>query len=169
MLATMLFAQGTPFLLAGDEFGNSQDGCENAWDQDNPVGWVDWAGLESDPEFTAQVRELIALRRRLPLLRRPDYVHDPEEVDWLGPDGGRMQAAEWREARAMTMLLGEGAGTGPRLAVLVNGAGRATAFDLPPGEWRLAFCSAELEGVNGGSDVTLPAQSIALLETTSSS
>jgi glycogen operon protein len=75
MLATLLFSQGTPMLLAGDEFGNGQGGNNNAYAQDNETGWLDWGGLESDPEFAVKVRELVQLRRRLPLLRQARYVH----------------------------------------------------------------------------------------------
>ncbi len=41
---TMLFmSQGTPMIFGGDEFGNSQDGNNNPYCQDNPTGWVDWS------------------------------------------------------------------------------------------------------------------------------
>ena len=50
MLATLLFSQGTPMLLAGDEFGNSQGGNNNAYAQDNETGWLDWSvALEKIP------------------------------------------------------------------------------------------------------------------------
>ena len=62
-------------LLAGDEFGNSQGGNNNAYAQDNETGWLDWSGLADDPEFVQRVRELIHLRREWPLLRLPEYVH----------------------------------------------------------------------------------------------
>src|SRR5690606_26904855 len=42
MLATLLLSQGTPMLLAGDEFGHSQGGNNNAYCQDNPITWIDW-------------------------------------------------------------------------------------------------------------------------------
>ena len=48
MLATMLLAQGTPMLNAGDEIGNSQQGNNNAYCQDNPTGWIDWQHADRD-------------------------------------------------------------------------------------------------------------------------
>ncbi len=44
LLATLLLSQGTPMLLAGDEFGRTQQGNNNAYCQDNEISWVDWAG-----------------------------------------------------------------------------------------------------------------------------
>lgn len=164
LLATLLFAQGSPLLLAGDEFGNSQDGNQNAYDQDNPIGWVDWRGLDEDPGFTDQVRELIALRRRLPLLRRAEYVHETGEIDWLRPGGSRKQANDWHELRAKMLLLGETGSSSASLAILVNGEEDLTEFRPPDGEWLLAFSSAGAPpgAVNG--PVMLPAFSLALLE-----
>ena len=51
MLATLLLAQGTPMLLAGDEIGHSQHGNNNAYCQDNAIGWLDWA--QADAELIA--------------------------------------------------------------------------------------------------------------------
>src|SRR6185295_3941204 len=45
MLSCLLLAQGVPLVLAGDEVANSQGGNNNAYCQDNPIGWVDWSGL----------------------------------------------------------------------------------------------------------------------------
>ena len=48
LLATLLFSQGTPMLLAGDEFGRTQHGNNNAYCQDNEISWVDWDGIDDD-------------------------------------------------------------------------------------------------------------------------
>jgi glycogen operon protein len=61
LLATLLLAQGTPMLLAGDEFGHSQQGNNNAWNQDNALGWLDWP--RADDALTTFVARLLALRR----------------------------------------------------------------------------------------------------------
>ncbi|MDA0705372.1 MAG: glycogen debranching protein GlgX [Proteobacteria bacterium] len=59
LIATLLLSQGTPLLLAGDEFGNSQHGNNNAYAQDNATGWLDWEPMNRDPDFTEQVRALV--------------------------------------------------------------------------------------------------------------
>ena len=67
MLATLLLSQGTPMLLAGDEFGRTQQGNNNAYCQDNEISWLDWAGIgERGRAPHAFVRQLIALRHAVP-------------------------------------------------------------------------------------------------------
>ena len=75
MLASLMLSQGTPMLLAGDEFGNSQRGNNNAYAQDNDIGWIDWSDIEKDPGFVDSVRMLVWLRRNHALLRHDDYRH----------------------------------------------------------------------------------------------
>lgn len=68
-IASVVLAQGVPLIFAGDEFGNSQNGNNNAYCQDNRVGWVNWKQLEKNREFFVYVRELLALRRIHPCMR----------------------------------------------------------------------------------------------------
>ena len=71
LLASLLLAQGVPLILAGDEVGNSQDGNNNAYCQDNEIGWVDWSGLGSNGEdMTAFIGQLTQLRRQFPAIAR---------------------------------------------------------------------------------------------------
>jgi glycogen operon protein len=70
LLATLLLSQGVPMLLAGDEFLRTQQGNNNAWCQDNEIGWVDWSLAAANADFLRFVREMIALRKRHPALRR---------------------------------------------------------------------------------------------------
>ena len=70
MLATLLLSQGTPMLLAGDEFGRTQQGNNNAYCQDNEISWVDWEHDERGEALTRFTEKLTDLRRRYPVLRR---------------------------------------------------------------------------------------------------
>src|SRR5690606_24403511 len=75
-MATLLFSQGTPMILMGDEIGHSQDGNNNAYCQDNPMTWLKWEGIsERDAAFHDFVRGLVAIRRRFPLLRGRNFLH----------------------------------------------------------------------------------------------
>ncbi|MGI9420236.1 MAG: glycogen debranching protein GlgX [Geminicoccaceae bacterium] len=123
MLATVLLSQGTPMLLAGDEFGNSQDGNNNAYCQDNDVGWIDWGWLAYPPEGEldgdspnelAFVRKLIAFRAGHPVLRRQRFLHGRKassagfkDVTWLSPDGKERAENDWTDgwARSIGLLL----------------------------------------------------------------
>ncbi|NEL41971.1 MAG: glycogen debranching enzyme GlgX, partial [Xanthomonas perforans] len=75
LLATLLLSQGTPMLLAGDEFGHSQNGNNNAYCQDNELTWIDWtaATKAAAADQAAFVRRLIRIRQRYPLLHRARF------------------------------------------------------------------------------------------------
>ena len=64
----LLFSQGVPMIYAGDEFGNSQDGNNNAYCQDNETGWVDWKALKKNEDLQQFVKEAIAFRKAHPIL-----------------------------------------------------------------------------------------------------
>ncbi len=68
--AILLVSIGIPMLLAGDEFGNSQYGNNNAYCQDNVISWLDWSRLEKNRDIYEFFREMIALRKRHPMLQR---------------------------------------------------------------------------------------------------
>ncbi len=69
-MAMLLLAQGTPMILAGDEFGNTQMGNNNPYCQDNEITWIDWNSARRGSELLAFVKDLIALRRAYPVLRQ---------------------------------------------------------------------------------------------------
>lgn len=58
----LMTSQGTPMIYAGDEFGNSQKGNNNAWCQDNKTGWVDWRAAARNQEFAEFVRGAVRFR-----------------------------------------------------------------------------------------------------------
>lgn len=66
-LSFLFMAQGTPLLMAGDEFGNSQFGNNNCYCQDNETGWVDWRGLAKNADIYEYVKNMIAFRRAHPM------------------------------------------------------------------------------------------------------
>jgi isoamylase len=76
----LLLSQGTPLILAGDEFGNSQRGNNNAYCQDNSVSWLDWRDLEKNQGLYSFVRKMIAFRKAHPVFHLPE---EPKNVDYL--------------------------------------------------------------------------------------
>lgn len=159
MLTTLLISHGVPLLLAGDEFGHSQGGNNNAYAQDNETSWLDWSMLDTDPDFLKRVRELVRLRRTEPLLRPERYVHGTEDIAWRSPGGEEMSMDDWRRARAFCLVLGDG-----ELLVLINGAVTGADFDLPDSgvDYQLASTSADRLDL-GARTASLPARSIAVL------
>ena len=169
LLATLLLSQGTPLLLAGDEFGNSQQGNNNAYAQDNATGWLDWEQLKSDPEFTGRVRELVQLRRSTALLRLPHYVHEGHgnvAIAWYRPDGERKSAHDWPHSRTFALLLSDPGQQPAAVAICINGLDERRAFRLPHAaagcKWQLAWCSVD-HAVLTAAAASVPGTSVAVL------
>lgn len=85
-LSFLFTAQGTPLLLAGDEFGNSQDGNNNCYCQDNETGWVDWRGLDRNQDLYNYVKELIAFRKRHSILHLDEGLTTLDRYGYSYPD-----------------------------------------------------------------------------------
>jgi glycogen operon protein len=102
LVATLLLSQGVPMLLAGDEFLRTQGGNNNAWCQDNEVSWVDWSLAEKNAGFLRFVREMIALRKRHPALRRRSYLWGSDVV-WHGVVPGKPDFSSWSRSLALAL------------------------------------------------------------------
>ena len=172
LLATLLVSQGTPMLLGGDEFGNSQQGNNNAYAQDNETGWLDWPVRDEAPEFARMVRELVRLRRSTPLLRVREYVHGTlltehgeVAIRWLRPDGREMSDQDWGAANTFSVAVTETRESGDisGVAILFNGAEEETEFALVRNfGWTLEFAS-DPDAHLGERAAILPPQTIAVL------
>ncbi len=150
MLATLMLSQGTPMLLAGDEFGNSQGGNNNAYCQDNATGWLNWG--KCDRDLHAFTKRLIAFRKAHPILRQKRFLHARERIVdsipdlfWWREDGAEMQDADWEDpGRAIVCAeMRMASGTPPyaqreEALYLVFNAGGAVDVTLPdPPEGRV--------------------------------
>lgn len=152
MLATLMLAQGTPMLLAGDEMGNSQGGNNNTFAQDNPTGWVQW---RKDP-LTRFVALLAALREEMPLLRQRRFLTDGDVTWWL-PDGQMAGPQDWAGMRTLCMELhGEGEG-----AFIVLNPGEAVPLTLPGGhDWHLMLDTTQPDADLPECGLEAPAHSV---------
>ena len=146
--ATLLFAQGTPMIVAGDEFARTQGGNNNAYCQDSEIGWVNWALDEDGESLVKFVRKLIKLRMAYPILRRNRFLvgeYDEaigvKDVTWLAPDGNEMTTQQWEDShgRCVGMLLDGRAqpsgirrpGADATLLLIVNAHHDVVNFTLP--------------------------------------
>jgi glycogen operon protein len=187
LLATLILSQGTPMILAGDEFGRSQQGNNNAYCQDSEISWVDWEAIdERGQSLNAFTKRLLALRRDLPVLRRNRFLTGThyedigaKDITWLTPAGNEMDAGQWEDAqtRSFAMLLD---GRAPASSVPVqakdasvlmvfNGWHEAIPFtlpSLPEGEWHLLLDTAYTEAADaaegGFSEYTATGRSLLL-------
>jgi isoamylase len=138
LLASLMLAQGVPLLLAGDEVGNSQNGNNNAYCQDNPTGWVDWSGQGHADDCSALIGKLTELRHRFPQLRPRRWVEGRRRdgsfgVLWLTPEATEMKENDWNfpEGRYLSYLLAPSDPTGEALYIVLNAAMQAIDFAFP--------------------------------------
>jgi isoamylase len=150
LLASLLLSQGVPMLLAGDEFGHSQQGNNNAYCQDNELAWLSWEIAEDEQQLLQFVRDLIRLRRSHRVFRRRKFFQNRairgenvRDIVWLDPVGTQMSDEQWRDgfARSLAMFL-SGRGLDERdergrtivdtdFLVLVNAHHETVEFKLP--------------------------------------
>ncbi len=91
LMATLLLADGVPMITAGDEFGRTQQGNNNAYCQDSPISWVHWTTLDEWSDLLELTRGLLALRAEHPVLRGVDR----REFSWWSETGQPMTEAQW--------------------------------------------------------------------------
>jgi isoamylase len=153
-LTTLLLSQGSPMLLAGDEFANSQYGNNNAYCQDNETGWLGWPDIDDRGRAQAAfVSRLVNLRKEHIVFHRNRFFHgsiipgtDVKDVIWLRPDGCEMSEEDWApDARALAVRLSGQAGlvhlseTGEQepddtFLLLINSGHQDVPFALPNGD-----------------------------------
>jgi glycogen operon protein len=153
LLTTLLCSQGIPQLLAGDEFGQSQGGNNNAYCQDNEISWLSWP--DADQALINFVAGLVHLRQAHTALRYSRWFrghagagpHSPADIQWRQPDASAMTAADWDDpqSRSLACLIevAELAHVATERWLLLWHADREPGvFALPPGRWQLVLDSA---------------------------
>ena len=147
-------------LTAGDEFGRTQLGNNNAYCQDNGISWVDWSLLEKNRELFDFTQTLIALRKKHPALCSGKFYTGQNDVEWLGPEG---LAVDWRNDRALGMhIKGD-----DELLILINNEAVDLSFELPAGNWNLEIATdlASVAPVYGDIAFLAAAHSVCVLST----
>ena len=173
-LATLFFSHGTPMLLAGDEFGRSQQGNNNGYCQDSEISWFNWeAQSERDRALRDFTQHLIALRAEQPLLRRESW-RDGLEIRWFNAGGGLQQSEQWDEGSTLGLAISrpdleKEEGIWHDVLMLFNPFEGDVPFQIPQfgeGGWVLELSTAE-EKTDGAIitetiDFVLAGRSIAL-------
>ena len=110
LLTTLFLSQGVPMLVAGDEFGRTQKGNNNAYCQDNEISWLNW--ISADEELFAFTKSLIALRKRHPIFCRKRWFQGVpikgiglEDIAWFLPEGIEMEEHNWNEDFAKSLAI----------------------------------------------------------------
>ena len=157
LLACVMLAQGTPMICAGSELGHTQGGNNNAYCQDNEVGWLDWAA--ADGGLVAFLARLARLRREhLPLDGRwydgvpaggaagpPHTLHD---LAWRQADGSALDEQAWHDLSRhdLAVLIGEPGRSEEPMLLLLNASRDSLAFALPPGCWQVLLDTRAVDG-----------------------
>lgn len=148
LISTLLLSQGTPMIVAGDEFARTQGGNNNAYCQDDEISWVNWNIEKKGKTLIEFVKKLTSLRHRYPILRRnlfltAEYNEElgVKDLAWINANGKEMEQGNWEDPsmRCFGMLLeGRAQMTGIRqrgkeatLLVVFNGHHDLVNFTLP--------------------------------------
>lgn len=170
-MAILLLSQGVPMLLAGDELLRTQNGNNNAWCQDNEISWIDWELAERNADMVRFVREMIALRKRHPALRRDRFLTGADREDEELPDitwhGADLDPPDWHDptSRTLAFTLAPVEDGERMLHVVMNMSDEPLERPLPDSggsTWHLAVdtaAAAPLDAVNPTDQRPLRARS----------
>lgn len=109
LLGTLLLSAGIPMLTAGDEFGRTQRGNNNAYCIDSELTWMKWEREDWQNELHAVVRQLMRLRREHPALRPVRFGRFGEktpsatQMDWYNKQGLSMAQEDWDSPAERTL------------------------------------------------------------------
>jgi isoamylase len=186
LLATVFLSQGVPMLLAGDEFGRTQGGNNNAYCQDNALSWVDWQLAEANAPLVEFVRQLIDLRKSRLWLRRDTFLKgtrrggDTKDATWLHPSGREMTEDDWNDSNLRSIAVhmsgtpSRSSGSG-HLLIVFNADESAFDIEVTPPEgtaWSIVFDTSRddpagaARGVETGAKVHVEPRSVVLMEAT---
>ncbi len=143
-LAATFLSQGVPLLWMGDECGNSQKGNNNAYCQDNEIGWKDWKATAPARQILAFVQQLAQVRKACPMLRSPLPFRLQDYENRGCPDLSYHSDSGWKIDFGMNrgfvgiLYSGSYAGIDEDVYVAYNFQSFPQKFALPHGmEWSL--------------------------------
>ncbi|MCL7488237.1 MAG: glycogen debranching protein GlgX [Desulfobulbaceae bacterium] len=176
-LATLFLSQGVPMLLAGDETGNTKEGNNNTYCQDNEISWINWEIGEEGRSLLDFTRRVVALTKKHPVLHRRKFFlgrkisgSEVKDLTWFLSDGSEMTDEDWHRPDLQSFgfrLAGDvieeideqgNVIRDQTLLIFLNNRDDPVSFilpdDTPDGEWELVFDTHE-EGYGGDSNKTV--------------
>ncbi|MBG6190526.1 glycogen operon protein [Arthrobacter sp. CAN_A212] len=134
LMATLLLSLGVPMITAGDEFGRSQRGNNNAYCQDNELAWLHWDHDDDARHLLEHTRSLLRIRREFLAHQPHGYParDDSSYLHWFNPAGTIMSQDQWNDpgSRTVQLLLGSPDGILDGL-VVINGSMEDARITLP--------------------------------------
>ncbi len=176
LLATLFLSQGVPMVLAGDECSNTQGGNNNAYCQDNEIGWVNWSNDDAElPKFVARLADL---RKNHSALSRPEFLTGARnemgqpDVVWFNNHGERMTEDDWKNphSKCLTLHLAPVLDSEAPLLIMLNASHVSVDFKIPasqPGDWEVILSTDtnfEDARLAGETCFSMPARTVVLAE-----
>ncbi len=142
MMATLMLSKSTPMFMAGDEFGNSQQGNNNAYCQDNDISWIDWSWLQESNDSDRKKLQLfmtglIQLRQQHPVLTVPNHMTTDRDKkpaqEWFSHHGLPLTPEMLPEESGHTLAIRYQTPVGdqPSLMVMINNEQETRRFAFP--------------------------------------
>lgn len=175
LIGTLLLSMGTPMLQAGDEFGRTQRGNNNAYCQDNEISWVDWDWINSDnhswrKQRFGAIRKLIHLRQhyeqfhhhvfytRTSQFGQESAVTSTSAITWYLPDGRTPTDADWYNTQQRSFIERVQSPDMSDVLIIFNGSLNPISFHLPTGSaWELHWTSQNIHlTLPGERELTVP-------------
>ena len=162
MLGTLMLSLGTPMMLAGDEFGNSQSGNNNAYAQDNDITWLNWDWIYQTRK-TMQMHRLETVSRLLSIRKSLGLYHHEEfftrltqlglfkpssRVQWYLPDGTTPMDRDWFDTTIRSFAMRLLSQDEVDVLIVINGVDEVRRFTLPSDcSWQYDWSSATAVGL----------------------
>lgn len=184
LMATLLLSTGVPMITAGDEFGRTQAGNNNAYCQDSPISWINWETKDDWDDVLAITRQLLDLRAKHPILRPTSFryhseVLDPEgnglgrvDLTWMDGWDGEMGEADWHDGgrKLLGMYVSD---ANEAFLTWFHAGHEALNIRMPVQPWGSSFeilvHTAEedelpIEPVSAGELITIPPRCVVLMK-----
>ncbi len=162
MLGTLMLSLGTPMMLAGDEFGNSQSGNNNAYAQDNDITWLNWDWMYQTRK-TMQMHRLDTVSRLLSIRKSLGLYHHEEfftrltqlglfkpssRVQWYLPDGTTPMDRDWFDTTIRSFAMRLLSQDEVDVLIVINGVDEVRRFTLPSDcSWQCDWSSSTAVGL----------------------
>jgi isoamylase len=172
-LATLILSQGTPMIVAGDEFARTQNGNNNGYCQDSELSWLNWAHKPEQAELLAFTRRITQLSHEQPVFQRAKFINAESEtpqITWHAEDTKPLTQAQWNdpERRTLAVILHGGKIDVNRMGELITGDSilllfntdhlKVQKYTLPPPPsshpWRLLFDTSHADTEQGSVEGT---------------
>ncbi|MXV37242.1 glycogen debranching protein GlgX [Flavobacteriaceae bacterium Ap0902] len=164
--AILLLSHGTPMLNMGDELRRSQSGNNNVYCQDNPLAWMNWEENPESKETLKLVKDLISFRKKHRLFSYPNYYKKAKRrtKPYVLFHGVSLNQPDWRPNSHSLAIEMVHPTKNEHLFLIFNMFHESLTFQLPNGEWHIAFDTDASKGDIVQGNIKCPSRTVMVLE-----